>query len=283
MPGRILIIEDNWPSLELMSYLLRAFGHAPLPAWDGEAGLEAARRERPDLILCDIQLPGLDGHEVARRLKSDPSLKLVPLVAVTALAMVGDREKILASGFDGYVGKPIEPEKFVQQVEAFLPVEVRSARPPPAPSPRFPPSPPVSRGCTILVVDNLETNLELARSTLEGSGYRVVTAERMRHALLLAQQEPPDLIMSDICMSEGNGYDFIQEVKADPRLCQIPFVFITSTMVNEVERRKGLGLGAARFLFRPIEPERLLAELDACLSEPRIPRRFPAERAGNDR
>lgn len=118
--GRILVIEDNPANLELMSYLLKAFGYAVVSAADGVAGLEAARREMIDLIVCDVHLPLLDGYGVAASLKKHPVLRRIPLVAVTALAMVGDREKLLAAGFDGYIAKPIEPEKFVEQLEAFL-------------------------------------------------------------------------------------------------------------------------------------------------------------------
>ncbi len=125
MKTRILVIEDDPPSLELMGYLLRAFGYAPITVESGERGLEAAADAPPDLILCDIHLPGIDGHEVARRLKGHPVLAQVPLVAVTALAMVGDRDKVMASGFDGYLPKPIVPETFVAQVEAFLPSQRR--------------------------------------------------------------------------------------------------------------------------------------------------------------
>jgi two-component system cell cycle response regulator len=103
-----------------MSYLLNAFGHTILTAQDGEEGLEMARQEVPDLIICDVQLPTIDGYEVARWLKSHPQLHRIPLVAVTALAMVGDRAKMLASGFDDYIAKPLSPETFVQEVEKFL-------------------------------------------------------------------------------------------------------------------------------------------------------------------
>src|SRR5207245_11803106 len=104
MPARILIIEDNQANLDLMSYLLEAFGHTLLTVADGEAGLESAHRERPDLIICDVQLPGTDGYEVARRLESDAASRAIPLVAVTALAMVGEigrascRERVEISG-----------------------------------------------------------------------------------------------------------------------------------------------------------------------------------------
>lgn len=120
MPGRILIIEDNPPSLQLMSYLLEAFGYTVITASDGADGLELARRQVLDLIICDIHLPRVDGYEVARRLKGHPALSRIPLVAVTALAMVGDRDRILAAGFDGYIDKPIDPQKFSEQVRSLI-------------------------------------------------------------------------------------------------------------------------------------------------------------------
>jgi CheY-like chemotaxis protein len=120
MRARVLCIEDNLPSLELMVYLLSAFGHTPLEARNGVDGLETIRSERPDLVLCDIDLPRLDGYALAGRAKADPEIRGIPLVAVTALAMVGDRECALRAGFDGYMAKPIEPETFVQEIERFL-------------------------------------------------------------------------------------------------------------------------------------------------------------------
>src|ERR1700677_2244733 len=101
MGARILIIEDTEANLELMTYLLQSFGHKVRSATDGVMGLECARFDAPDLIICDIHLPKMDGYEVAHSLKSDLRLSCIPLVAVTALAMVGDRERILAAGFDG--------------------------------------------------------------------------------------------------------------------------------------------------------------------------------------
>lgn len=266
MPARILVIEDNPTNLDLMIYLLTAFGHTSLTARNGEAGLEAAQREHPDLIICDIQLPILDGYEVARWLKSHPDLRTIPLVAVTALAMVGDRDRVLAAGFDGYIAKPIEPQTFVAQVEHFL-QHARGAAPlaPTLATNWVAPSP--SRRATILVVDNLPVNIELARSTLEPFGYTVTPALGMTEALELARRVPPDLILSDVNMTDGAGYDFITVVKADPQLCTIPFIFITSTYLDPGEKAMGLALGAARFLVRPIEPQALLAALETCLIE----------------
>jgi CheY-like chemotaxis protein len=140
MRARILVVEDNPANLELMRYLLQSFGHTVLTAADGEIGVEMVRKERPDLVLCDVQLPKLDGVGVARALKDDPDLCSVPLIAVTAFAMVGDREKMLQAGFDGYLPKPITPETFLRDIENFLRPELRvdahvfaAARRPPKP------------------------------------------------------------------------------------------------------------------------------------------------------
>jgi two-component system cell cycle response regulator len=266
MPARILIIEDNPANLDLMTYLLKAFGHDTLASRDGEHGLEIARRQRPDLIVCDVQLPGVDGYAVARQLKADAALRAVPLVAVTAFAMVGDRDKVLAAGFNGYIAKPIDPEAFVAHVESFLRPDQRSSPPVPAGS-AAPSAPAQSKRATILVVDDQPVNCALKRSMLEPVGFSVLTASGMAEALKLARETRPDLIISDLGMSDGSGFDFIQLVKADPQLAGVPFVFITSTHLDEGSRARGLALGAARFLFRPIEPQQLLDEVEACLAE----------------
>jgi two-component system cell cycle response regulator len=120
MRTRILVIEDNAANMELARYVLEAFGYTVSAAADGEIGLELACAEPPDLVICDLQLPGIDGIEVAKRLKAQPALSRVPLIAVTAYAMVGDRERVLAAGFDGYISKPIDPRTFGPQIAAFL-------------------------------------------------------------------------------------------------------------------------------------------------------------------
>lgn len=125
MAARILIAEDHPASLELLRYLLAANGYDILSAEDGEAALDLARRETPDLIICDLQMPKKNGYEVVRQLKSEPALSAIPVVAVTAFSMIGDREQVLAAGFDGYLSKPIEPEEFVALIEQYLPPSLR--------------------------------------------------------------------------------------------------------------------------------------------------------------
>lgn len=267
---RVLIIEDNAANLELMNYLLRAFGHQPIAASDGLEGCRLAQETRPDVIICDIQLPGADGYAVARTLKSDPELRNIPLIAVTALAMVGDRDKALAAGFDGYITKPIDPESFVGRVNAFTPAP--ETHPTSASSAGdHSPSHAVSRSRTaranVLVVDDITENLRLITSILEPFGYSVTAVGTMAAALKFARETPPQLIISDVYMKDGDGFEFIKAVKAQPGLARIPFLFVTSTYQDAGSRTLGLSLGARRFLSRPLEPEALLAEVEACLEE----------------
>jgi CheY-like chemotaxis protein len=117
---KVLLIEDNEQNRYLASFLLESAGFSIIHAANGPAGIERAQAERCDLILLDIQLPGMDGHAVARALRAIPALARVPIVAVTSYAMVGDREKALTAGCDGYLEKPINPETFVAEVMHHL-------------------------------------------------------------------------------------------------------------------------------------------------------------------
>ncbi len=264
MPARILVIEDNRDNLEVMTYLLKAFGYEVLTARDGEEGLEVARHELPDLVLSDLQMPQVDGYEVARALRKDPRLARLPLVAVTAYAMRGDRDRVLAAGFDGYIAKPIVPEEFVSQVEAFL----KPAHPSPAP-----PAPPweqhhpgqAAHRATILMVDNSPANLYLMQSTLKPFGYKVITVATVEEALELCRENPPDLILSDLHMPGTDGHDFLKAVKSESSLRLIPFAVISSTVWRDTDPHEALSLGADKFILRPIEPQQLIAEIEACL------------------
>lgn len=120
MKKTILLIEDNAQNSYLTTFLLESQGLNVVSASDGAAGIELAKITLPDLILLDIQLPMMDGYAVARALRAIELLNLTPIVAVTSYAMVGDREKCLAAGCNGYIEKPINPETFVAEISAFL-------------------------------------------------------------------------------------------------------------------------------------------------------------------
>jgi CheY-like chemotaxis protein len=116
----ILLIEDNEQNRYLATFLLEKHGYTVVSARDGREGIERAQAVDPALILLDIQLPAMDGYAVARALRATPTVQDVPIVAVTSYAMPGDREKVLASGCNGYLEKPIDPDTFVAAIERFL-------------------------------------------------------------------------------------------------------------------------------------------------------------------
>lgn len=117
---KILIVEDNQTNLKLFNVLLTIEGYQVQTAKDGYEALDILNIYKPNLILMDIQLPGMDGLELTRKLKTDPKYKDLPIVAITAYAMKGDKEKALASGCAGYITKPIDPKNFLQIIAEFL-------------------------------------------------------------------------------------------------------------------------------------------------------------------
>ncbi len=121
MKSTILYVEDNEQNFYLVKVILTSRGHEVLWAKDGPAGIEMASRTSVDLVLLDIQLPVMNGYEVVRRLREDPKLRAMPIVALSSYAMPGDREKAIEAGCTDYIEKPIDPLKFGEQVEAFLP------------------------------------------------------------------------------------------------------------------------------------------------------------------
>jgi two-component system cell cycle response regulator DivK len=118
--GRILVVEDNPKNLKLLRDVLRFSGYEVIEATSGEDGVRLAAAEHPDLILMDLQLPGIDGAEALRRIRAAEPVRAVPVVAVTAFAMDDDRQSAFDSGFTGYVEKPISVRRLPQQVRDFL-------------------------------------------------------------------------------------------------------------------------------------------------------------------
>ena len=118
--ARVLVIEDNASNMTLASFLLESVGHTVLRANDAEAGLTMARAQQPQLILMDIQLPGMDGLQATALLKADVVTSTIPVIALTALAMKGDEDRIRAAGCDGYIAKPMAYQQFLATVSTFL-------------------------------------------------------------------------------------------------------------------------------------------------------------------
>jgi two-component system cell cycle response regulator DivK len=120
MKPKALLVEDNENNRYLAQFLLEREGFAVTVAVDGKQALEAARLDKPDLVLMDIQMPEMDGYQTAERFKSEPTLMDIPLVGVSSFVMPGDRERALQVGFVGYIEKPINPDTFAREVARFL-------------------------------------------------------------------------------------------------------------------------------------------------------------------
>ena len=118
--AKILIIEDNEQNLYLETFILQKNGHEIIQARSGETGIALANQNLPDLILLDIQLPGMDGYTVAEELRKNSTIAHIPIIAVTSYAMTGDRERILEAGCTGYIEKPINPDTFHAEIAQFL-------------------------------------------------------------------------------------------------------------------------------------------------------------------
>ncbi len=245
--ARILIVEDNVHGLELMRYLLHSFGHTVTARANAIEALEDVRTTPFDLILSDVLMPGMDGFGFAQAVRAEPAAAGTKVVAVTALAMVGDRERIIQGGFDGYIAKPIEPERFAEEVEGFIVQQADAGAP------------------VVLAVDDNEVNLGVIDATLRPVGYRVITAQSAREAIDVMHHEVPNIILSDIHMSDADGFALIEHVKRDATLSSIPFIFISSTAWHTSDRKRGMELGAEKFILRPIDPQRLISEIASSL------------------
>lgn len=117
---RILVIEDNETNMYLIGFILRKNGYEVIEARSGEEGVELAIKDKPDLIIMDIQLPGIDGLEATKRIRQSEADGEIPIIALTSYAMTGDREMALSAGCTGYIEKPINTDTFIGEIEKYL-------------------------------------------------------------------------------------------------------------------------------------------------------------------
>ena len=267
MGATILVVEDTSYSLQLMNYLLTAHGHTVLEAVTGEQAIEMAVATAPDLVVMDIQLPGIDGFETMVAVRSALGREAVPVIAVTSFAMVGDRDRALAAGFDHYLTKPIDPESFADEINDLLPAPLRGVRRAEPAAERPAATAPVpgttgSFGADILVLDDSSINQTLLRSILEPHGYRVRTASTVDDAIAAVDALSPDLVLADVHVGCQSGLELLSHLRAVPVLNAVPLLFLSATADWQDPI---LADGRVPILLRPIEPTVLLDEVEALL------------------
>jgi len=255
--ARILVVEDSPDIRVLIRMLLEAAGHEVSTAPDGRAGVEAVRAQHPDLVLMDLSLPVLSGWEATKEIKEDPDIASIPIVAVTAHAMHGDRERALAAGCDGFIPKPIDEETFESLVRSYLRRPVREEpaaseplRSPPPSSPRMP------EPGRILVVDDHAEVAELIRHHLESEGHEVVVARTPDQVGEIAAGDRQfDLAIVDVMLGPDSGYDLTADLVSRANE-YLPVLLVTA---GEIDREKGFAAGADDFIAKPLDATELVA------------------------
>lgn len=246
----ILVIEDNPLNMKLVKQLIQIAHYHVAEAYNAEDGIQLARKKQPDLILLDVQLPGMDGLSASKVIKNDPATKNIPIIALTAHAMRGDELKAKAAGCDAYLSKPIDTKVFFKTLDTYLKnnrkaedVDVAEET--------------VCQGApTIMVVDDEPLNVKLLSAKLGASGYRTLKAYSGLEALNIIEKTIPDLVLLDIMMPEMDGYAVIKKLKNRRETKNIPIVLITA-LEGEEEKAKGLAAGADEFLNKPVNTAEL--------------------------
>lgn len=254
---KILVIENNKPNMDLITYLFKHFGYESICASDGEEGIQKAKECLPDLIISEIDLPKINGYQLAKVLKNDPELKKIPLIAVTAYAMAGDRNKIRSAGFDAYIPKPINPNQFIIQIEDVLPLHLQQSHSldlhPGIDFPLVDAS--TKKIGNALVVTPHEGTLQLFRKLLEFMGFDVAATTSAHLAMQEIHKLKPDIILSNYSMSETNGLKFYRMLKEIPEYQAIPFILFDSRKLSDEELREISKSSIKRFILLPIEAD----------------------------
>jgi CheY-like chemotaxis protein len=296
---RILLVEDQPVNQELFRRRLAARGHEVLVAESGERGIELAKAQRPDLVLMDLGLTGIDGWEATRRLKADPATAGIPVIALSAHATAEARQKATAAGCAEFETKPVQWDALVTKIEAAL-----GARPAPAPdetavdltapaeepagpktfSLRGPglsgstsppaaraPEPPPARaaGPRVLVVEDNDPNRELLCRRLAALGYDPTGVRTGRQAVNFARSGRFDLVVLDLLLPVVDGYQVLRELKADAELSAIPVV-VLSAADDAATATRCVEAGAEDYLTKPYDPTILRARIGAALDRRRM-------------
>jgi CheY-like chemotaxis protein/anti-sigma regulatory factor (Ser/Thr protein kinase) len=269
--ARILVAEDSPDIRELIRMLLEADGHSVTVVPDGRAAVAAAR-DVPDLVLMDLSLPILSGWEATRQIRADPTTAGVPVLAVTAHAMQGDRERALAAGCDGFIPKPIDEDTFARQVASFI-----GARPVLL-SARGRPRALRDEPGRILLVDDQPDVAELIRADLETDGHAVVVAARSDEALAAFASDPRfDLAILDVMLAGDSGYA-LTEALTSRASAYLPVLLVTA---GTIDREKAYAAGADDFIGKPIDSVELRVRAASLIRIARLVRE--RRRDGQDR
>jgi sigma-B regulation protein RsbU (phosphoserine phosphatase) len=287
--AKILLVEDNEQNRDMLARRLQRKGHDVLTAGDGERAVAMAGSESPDVILMDLNLPVLDGWAATPRIKAGDRTRCIPVIALTAHAMSGDRQKALSAGCDDYDTKPVEFPRLLGKIETLLGraerlnAAVTSAAPPsvPAPAPRAapepvtPPAPPPVASPSaakalgrVLVVDDTPANRDMLTRRLERQGFDVESAADGESALRLishSASRPFDLVLLDVMMPGLNGIDVLRALRGRWDPTELPVIMATARDASQ-DIVEALELGANDYVTKPLDFPVVMARVRTQLS-----------------
>jgi two-component system, cell cycle response regulator len=237
----ILVVDDNPTNLRLAADVLECEGYEILKAIDAEEAQQIIAQGRPELVLLDIALPGMDGLTLTRKLRSEEKTRHLIIVALTAFAMKGDEQKARDAGCDGYITKPIDTRALPGQVAAYL----RATQPQP-----------VKAALKILVIEDSTSDLKLAQHVLISAGHEVSGAEAVEEALQAVKRDKPQIILLDLLLPGTDGLVLARKLKSDPATRDILIVAVTSSPEG-FPRAEVLAAGCDAYLVKPINTRRL--------------------------
>jgi len=247
MSAKILVVDDNSTNLKLVSDMLGFEGYDILKAVDAEEAQVVLATTLPDLILMDIALPGMDGLTLTRKLKAEERTRGICIVALTAFAMKGDDQKAFDAGCDGYITKPIDTHKLLDQVAEFLARPSSQSR---------------SRRLKILIIEDHAVGLKLADLVLSTAGHDVRAVATAEEAFAAIQEDRPQLILLDLELPGKDSLALVRKLKADPDTRAIHVVAVTG-YPEKFPEAAALAAGCDAYLLKPINTRKLSDQLNA--------------------
>ena len=282
MSLRVLLVEDEPLQRRVLSAQLRKAGHEPLELDSGEAVIDAVRAKAPDIVLLDVELPGIDGYTVCGMIKADPALAEIPVVFLSAHADVESRLHGLSHGADEFLTKPIDPRELSLRLELLAKRRHRAGDAVPPATPTVPkaavtaPAPPVGHATPeiapcVLVCDDDQDVVRILDAHLAAVGYRRVVANDGVQALDEVRAQAPDAMVLDLMMPKLTGFDVLAALKemGDRR----PKVLVLSARGRQEDVIRAFQLGADDFLVKPFKPQELLGRVARLVPAPQDQRR----------
>ncbi len=263
---KILLVEDNPINQDMLSRRLLRRGYEVVLANNGAEGCSMAISEKPDLILMDMSLPVMDGWEATRRLKADEQTSFIPIIALTAHAMVGDLDKVMEAGCDEYHTKPIELPKLLKKMEFFLTQELVK----PSEKQEIITSQSIklsnkSNSQTLLIVDDNEMNRDMLSRRLERGGYKILIAVNGEQALEIVAQQAVDLVLLDIMMPGLSGLETLKRLRETFSQAQLPILMATAKDESR-DIVRAFELVANDYITKPIDFPIALARIQSPLN-----------------